>query len=158
MLARIPALAGHVDAAAKGKLVVDDDDLLVVRGGDGVMAVQLGVDALVRHPLHDGEEGPPPEQRLDRAGVPAEQENLQLRLTLDERVDEVAHRLARCLVMVQNDARVEVPADQQDLPPRIQHRAACHTEIFLRIDDDRHAIGLLDRQHSCPTFNDDLPC
>ena len=50
VLARVPAVAGHVDAAAEGEAVVDHDDLLVVRGGRRMGAVEPGVDARVPHP------------------------------------------------------------------------------------------------------------
>lgn len=41
MRTRIPAIDGHVDAAADGQRVVDDDDLLMMRRTDRMGAVEL---------------------------------------------------------------------------------------------------------------------
>ena len=50
MMPRVPAIAGHVDAAAKGEAVVDHDDLLVVRGAEGMGAVEADMDARMQRP------------------------------------------------------------------------------------------------------------
>jgi hypothetical protein len=41
VLARVPAVGGHVDPAAEGQRVVDDDDLLVMRARHRMRMVEL---------------------------------------------------------------------------------------------------------------------
>lgn len=56
MMACVPPIAGHVDTAAKGKTIIDHNDLLMVGSPGRVMAVQLHLYALVRHPFDGGKE------------------------------------------------------------------------------------------------------
>ena len=79
MRGRVPAVAGHVDAAAEGEAIVDHHDLVVVaRAGVGG-GVEPGVDALVGHPAHQGEQGRAAEQGAQRADVPAQQDRPRAR-------------------------------------------------------------------------------
>ena len=142
--ARVPASAGHVDPAAEGEAVVDADDLLVMRCAGRMVAVEFDVDAGLAHPLEDREERRAAHRGLERAEIPAQQIDLQLRLALEEPEHEVADglrltRLARAVGKA--DARVEVPADEHDPPLRPQHRRAQQSEIVIGVDDDREAVG-----------------
>ena len=137
MLGRIPAVAGHVDAAAEGQAIVDHDDLVMVRGAQRRGAVESRVDARMGHPAHQREDGGAAEQRAQRADVPAQQEDLEVGIALYQPKHEIAQGvgLARQPLFGQFDARVEVPADQHDAPPRLQHRLAAGLEVIARIDD-----------------------
>ena len=46
MRARVPAMAGQIDAAAERQLIVDHDDLLMVAGADGMTIVEPESDAV----------------------------------------------------------------------------------------------------------------
>jgi len=71
MRRRVPAVAGHVDAAAEGHAVVDHDDLVMMGGTDVRRAVEPCVDPPVRHPARQSEDRGSPEQRAQCADVPA---------------------------------------------------------------------------------------
>ncbi len=154
MLARVPAVAGHVDPAAKGEAIVDDDDLLVMRPRGRMMPVELGMDARMPHPLHHREQGRAAEQRLDRTGIPAEQEDLELGLAFDQPQDEGAERRRFAGAVdpgFELDPRIEIPADQHDPPLGVEHGDARLAEIFLRIDDHGHLVRAFDT----PAFGSD---
>jgi hypothetical protein len=71
---------------------------------------------------------------------------LQLGLTLRKPGEKRAERGRRAfgmLVIVEVHARVDVPADQHDLVPGLQHRPERMLIIILGIDDERRPPGLL---------------
>jgi hypothetical protein len=145
MLGRVPAVAGHVDAAAEGQAIVDHDDLVMVRGAQRRGAVEPRVDARMGHPAHQREDRRAAEQRLQRPDVPAQQEDFQLGIALHQPQHELAQRarLAREALVGERDAGVEVPADQHDALPRLQHRLAAGLEIGARVDDQPGACRRL---------------
>ena len=124
MLARIPAPDRDVDASAEGDGVVDDHDLLVVAGADRVDAVELQVDALVRHPIEDEERCRPATQRLKETEVPLEDMDVQLGPAIDEGIDEWPQHGGPVAVFLhgQLDPGVEIPTDEQDGPAGLDHR------------------------------------
>ena len=91
--ARVPAMAGQIDAAAERELVVDDDDLLMVRAADGMAIVEAEPDA-ARHPPAE----PPSRERIalervERAVVPGQDVAAQVRAPAgDEREQLVEPR------------------------------------------------------------------
>lgn len=147
MRTRVPALRGHVDPAAKGEAVVDRHDLLVMRRSGRVMGVELHMDARMPCPLPHGEQRLAAKDRLQRADVPAQQIQLQLRIALDQPVEEIADRLRPVDVHAiadQRDTRVEIPSDQHDALLRRGEGFARHAEIAVGVDDYRQAVRPLD--------------
>ena len=72
-------MAGQIDAAAERQLIVDDDDLLVMAGADGMMVVEAEAHAARRAPTE-----PPARQRfalerVERAVIPHQDVDTQLR-------------------------------------------------------------------------------
>jgi hypothetical protein len=51
MLARVSPVGGHVDTAAESDGVIDDDNLLMMRGSLRMRSIELEVDALARNPV-----------------------------------------------------------------------------------------------------------
>ena len=54
---------------------------------------------------------------------------------------EMDRRIVPAAGLVEGDAGVEVPADQQYLLSRLQHRLAQEPEIVAAVDDQRGAVG-----------------
>ena len=70
MVARVPTVSRQIDAAAKGQLIVNHHDLLVMAGAYWMVIIEFEADAAWHTPSH-----PPPRQRLtlereQRAVVP----------------------------------------------------------------------------------------
>ena len=145
MAARVPAVGGHVDAAAESEPVVDHHDLVVVAGTDRVRAIELEVDLVARRPAREPQHRRPASQQLDRAEVPLEDVDLQPRPVLGQPGQEGAQfrRSAVIGLVIEANPRVEVPADQQDLLLGAKHRLPGEVEIVGRIDDERGAFGAL---------------
>ena len=147
VIARIPAVGRHVDAAAEGQLVVDHHDLLVVRGTRRMGAVELEMDAPARHPVENGQRRRAAPDGHQRADVPFEHMDLDLRPVLVEPAQEGAElvrTLERFLLRLEGHAGVEVPADQIDAVPGRKDRLFRGDEIVGRIHDQREAIDMLD--------------
>ena len=118
MIAVVPAAIRHVDAAAKGQAVVDDDDLLVMAGAKRVAAVKGQVDLVGRHQL---------DLKRGQDGV-------------QEQADPVRKPVGGQAVPVafagqHLDLEIEIPADHHDHPLRLQQRLAQGAEIGLAVDD-----------------------
>src|SRR5690606_29256344 len=136
MLAAVPSPCRHVDAAAKGDAIVDHDDFLVMRRGKRMGAIQLEGNALVPFPAEDGEKSGAAEQRLDGARIPAQQSDLKVWRAVGEPENEIAEFLRPlACVITETDAGIEIPSDQIDAVPRLQHGLARHDEIISRIDN-----------------------
>ncbi len=58
----------------------------------------------------------------------------------DERAQAIG-RIVLAARLVERNPGVEVPADQQDLLLRLQHRLADEPEIIAAVDDERRAVG-----------------
>src|SRR5690606_2303158 len=144
MLAAVPSPCRHVDAAAKGDAIVDHDDFLVMRRGKRMGAIQLEGNALVPFPAEDGEKSGAAEQRLDGARIPAQQSDLKVWRAVGEPENEIAEFLRPlACVITETDAGIEIPSDQIDAVPRLQHGLARHDEIISRIDNERKALRRL---------------
>ena len=138
MLTRVPPVARHVDAAAKGEAIVDDDDLLVM-GSAGRMgsiearcgcgrATSICIRVKIVVPRNSVSDG---------ADIPAQQVDFQFGPALDQPEDEVAQllRAFRLALAAKMDAGVEIPADEHDPAFCRQHRQAAGPEIVVGIDD-----------------------
>ena len=144
VLARVPTVAGHVDAAAKCEIFVDRDQFLMMRSSRGMVPVELGVNPQVSHPFHDRQKSRASHQRLDRADVPTQQIDFEIRGTFDEPVQELTHAAGLAgqpLVGDQLDPRIEIPADEHDAAFGLQESFARMTKISVGIDDDRKPVG-----------------
>ena len=147
VMPRVPPLARHVDPAAECEAIVDHDDLLVVRTAGRVETVELGMDPRMLHPPRQREDVRAAHERLERADVPPQQEDLELGIALGEPIDEVADRLRLAGFTVRSDevdACVEIPADQHDPTTRLKHREPGVLEIVVGVDEHAHPGCLSD--------------
>jgi hypothetical protein len=146
MAARVPAAGGHVDAAAEGQIIVDHHDFLVMRSGGRVMAVQPHMDLRILQPLDQTQQGAPMGQRFDGAHIPAQNMHLQTGRALHQPAQKRADldRGAILHIAAQPDAGIEIPADQQDLLARLEHRGAGGLEVIIGVDNHRNLRRALD--------------
>ena len=145
--AGVPAAGGDIDAAGKGETVVDDHDLLVMRAAERVACVEPEGDLAVHEPADQHRPAEEPADRLQQAGVPAQDLDLQPRRAIDQPQHELAQAargLRSVFGMAKVDARVEFPADQHDAMFGGQHGGAHQPEIILGIDDDAGARRTFD--------------
>ena len=113
---RVPAVGRNVDPAAHRQPVVDDDDLLVMAAARPGASCRSGSRSpWSAHQRHSHSTDGGVEELLERAEIPLEDVDLPLGLFLGEAEEEAAQRFALAmLVGVERDARVEVPADDED--------------------------------------------
>jgi hypothetical protein len=143
MLAGIPAVGRHVDAAAEGERVVDHDDLLVVRCAGGMRAVELELDPLVRHPVQDDQRRRAAADLLQGAEIPAQDVDLQIGPVLHHPAQEAPQPVRHVGIAVgpvELDAGVEVPSDHEQAMGRLLGSRPHRGEILGGIDDHREAI------------------
>jgi hypothetical protein len=84
---------------------------------------------------------------LNAPVFPARHANLEFGFALDQPMHERAKGLgfARPVdARLQRNARIEVPADQQNAPSSTEHRNVRRPEIARRVDDHRHPFGAFD--------------
>jgi hypothetical protein len=147
VLARVPAVGGHVDAAAEGQGVVDDYDLLVVAGAGRMVGVEAEVDPLAPHQLQHQERHHLAGHRRQQRGVPLQDVDPQLWPFGRHRLQELAQfvrRLFPLAVRLQLDVQVELPADQHHRVPRLADRGLGRGEVARGVDDQRQPVGALD--------------
>ena len=72
MRARVPAMAGQIDAAAERELIVDDDDLLMVDAADGMAVVEAEPDASRHAPAEPPSRERIALERVERGVVPGQ--------------------------------------------------------------------------------------
>ena len=147
MLACVPAVAGHIDSAAEREAVVDDHDFLMMGRARRMGAIELHVNARMAHPLENRQQRRTSKQSFQRAEIPPQQEHVESGILLDQPVNERAH-IARSFVpigsSIQNDACVEIPADQHDPPASFQHSGAREAEVLVGVHDHRRTGCTLD--------------
>src|SRR5690606_34620659 len=150
VLARVPALVGHVDSAAHGELVVDHRYLLVMAAADRMRTVELEVDAPAPQPAQEVEHHCPARGNLERADAPLEDAHLERAAVAGEPGNKAAEPrrmlalpslLPPAAAVRQVDAGVEVPADQQDALARLEHRLLHQVEVLLGVDDHADPRG-----------------
>ncbi len=145
VIGRVPAVAGHVDTAAKSQAVVDHHDLVMVSRTGRRGGVEAGVDARMGHPAQHREQGRAAKQGAQRADVPAQQEDLQVGGTLDQPENEVAQgawfAVQTGLAAGKLYAGVEIPANQHDPPMRLQHPEPRRGKVFGSVDYQRGPCG-----------------
>ena len=134
MLRRIAAAIGHVDAADKGERIVDDDDLLVMRGIEGVRGIELDADARMLLPGRAEQERHHRARRMQNRDAPDEHAHFETRMLLDETAQQVAELWS---VIGQPDRVVEIPADDHDRAAGATERLFEMAEIIEAVDDHR---------------------
>jgi hypothetical protein len=133
MGAGVPAVPGHVDAAAHRKAIVDHRDLLVMAASQRMGGIELVANARMAPPADQVEHHRSAQQRLERAEIPFQHQHFQAAPAIGQPHHESAqprrgHALARqvppAAPVPDQDARVEIPADQVNALARRQHRIA----------------------------------
>ena len=154
MRAGVPAMARQIDAAAKGQLIVDDDDLLMVAGADRMMVVEAEAHAAVAC-----------------ATAAASASAARARACRPSRNPRSgcsnAARAARCVTnAISSSSRVgasvasragleidrgrDVPAENEDRVARVEQRASHQPEIVGGILDAVEASARSTRQQFLP--------
>ena len=127
MLACVPAIIRHVDAAAEGEHVVDHDDLLVVRGPGRVGAVEPELEAPGPHPVQQVERRRAARQCTQDTEVPLQHSDAQAGAASDKFRQERSEFLGQAfhrVIGIELDAGVELPTDEQDRVAGLQERSA----------------------------------
>jgi hypothetical protein len=115
VVAGVPALVGEVQAAHERELVVDHDDLLVVRSGDRVRVVEAKIDAAVGAPREARGRRDLAVDAEHHRVVPVEDLHLQPALAAREAVEEIGKDDGRLAFLpFEHRAAVEVPAQDHD--------------------------------------------
>ncbi len=139
-----PPAPGHVDAATERQCIVDDDNLLVMGRTGWMSAVQLEVDALVRHPVKDHQRRCASAKGIDGTEVPAKDVHLKFRPVLDHPRQELAQLVRNLRIIsrpVQCNTRVEVLTNQDDAVAGLLNRRPDGREIVCRVYDNGHLVG-----------------
>ena len=137
----VPPLHGQVHAAGKGETLVDDDQLLVMRGADRMLQVEGQVNAWMVFPVHGLKEAQRA-AREDRPFAPDQDPDLERVIVVDKAPEEGAERAGRAIAaLVEIDIGVEIPADDPDgAPGFLQHRLQL-LEIGVHIYQEEHLVG-----------------
>jgi hypothetical protein len=96
--AGIPSLDGQIDAAGEGKAVVDDDDLLMMRGVQRMMPIQLQGDSGMLLPVRTEQERLGVTRCVYQSTAPHQYANMKLGPPLDEPVEKFTERAAIAIV------------------------------------------------------------
>ena len=152
VLARVPASAGHIDAAAERQGIVHDHHLLMMRRASGMMAVEREADA-ARRELQTDRLNQLLAQLHEHRLVPLQDVERDVRGGPDDVLEEVAQpvrhpvrgeALGVALAGDHLQPQVEIPADHVDRPLRRTQRRPQVTEVVRPVDDHRQAIRALD--------------
>jgi hypothetical protein len=136
----VPSANGQVEAAGKCHVIVDDDDLLMMRRTGRQRVVEAKLD-LRRCPPLQGDEGPRfTLERVDDGKIPQQQLDRKIRAGAHQGAQEVAEGrrqavLGLAAVAHEAHAAVDVPTDDVDGTPGIAHGTSYGAEIFRRIDE-----------------------
>jgi len=139
---RVPTPDREVDAADERNRVVDHHDLLVVRGPDRMMVVEVKSESAVGAPAARVERKGLPGERVDHREVPVQHIDAQRAPAPGERVEEMAERARHPvggLTLHERRAAVDVPADDEDRALGPQRRGAKRGEVGLAVDQERDA-------------------
>src|SRR3546814_4315500 len=104
-------------------MIVEHSNLLVMAAPHGMRAVEAEADRARQSPAHDHRQDARHRELLEPAEIPAKDIDVAIGLVARESQQIVAERLALALVVGrERDARVEIPADEQDAYLRIRHQ------------------------------------
>jgi hypothetical protein len=152
----IPAAHREVDSSAIRDLVVDDDELLVMRGTEGKVAVEQYLGAIG----HSRPEDPPREQLaidgIEHRMVPQENPDLELRPALEQPTQQPADRdwsaVRGLAAALEPHAAVQLPAEYEDRPLRREQRGAQRLKVVRSIHEHGCTRGVLEPP-ACVTFD-----
>src|SRR3546814_7387017 len=97
-------------------------------------------------PAHDHRQESRNRELLEPSLIPAKDIDVAVELVARDSQQLVAERLALALVVGrERDARVEIPADEQDAFLRIRHQLFEQLIIIGGVDDHPRLVGALDR-------------
>jgi hypothetical protein len=141
----VPAANGQIDAAAVCDSVVDDDELLVVRGADGQVAVEHDLDALGLLSAEDPARKELPIDGVEHRVIPEQDADFELPAAFQEPLDQRTE-LDGCTVGRRRGA-FDARAAMQ-LPAEDEHRALCGEqrraqcgEVARGVDQHGRALG-----------------
>ena len=135
---RIPTANGEVESSGKRQGVVDHDNLLVMRGPDGVGTVQLEYQPGMRAPGEPVGGQPLTLERIDERKVPAEGVHLELGAAGQGVIQQLEQREGRgAFRMAHRRPAVDVPADDENALACPLHRVTKRREIGVGIDYER---------------------
>ena len=143
---RIPSIVGDVDAAAEGRVLVNDNDFLMVRASYGVMGIKLEMNPGMEIPSDQRLQSVEPQKGFERAGVPAQQIDFQIAVIAQQPVEIGSNpqRTFRCFDgVVHFHPLVEIPAEQHDPLLCLRQRLAHRAEIIFAVDQHCRPVGML---------------
>jgi len=117
---------------------------------DRMRRIELQVDRAVEEEADDVDDHRAASEEFERTKIPFEQLDLQIRRALDQPDHEGAEarrkhfaprQVPPAPAMAQPDARIEIPADQEDALPGLEHRVLDESEIGGGIDHDVRSTG-----------------
>ena len=153
MLRRIPAGMREIEAADERDGIVDDDDLLVVRRADRMLAVEPELEPAVRLPVELEHGQPLALERIHHREIPRQRVRAQTAARCRHCVQEVAERLRKAVVRAFGDEpqpAVDVPADDEDRMARGGDRPAHRAEIRIGVDQHGQPMRTLDAPAVAP--------
>ena len=148
VLGGVPAPDGDVEPAGEGDGVVDDDQLLVLRGAERHRVVEAEAHAARRIPA----EGIGGEQLalgcVEHGEVPEQQRDFEPRTLVDQRREKIRQPLGIAVLGAaaradQSGLAMDVPADDEGVALGFEQRRAHGAEIGRRVEDDGGAMRAL---------------
>ena len=147
---RVPPVGGEIAAAAEGDGAVHHQQLLVVARAQG-RAGEFEADSAAAEPPRRRPGGQVPAARDQHRHVPDQHPHVEVRPARRERakegpdlVGQLRPRRAILHARAEARARVEVPPQQQDRTPRLEHGVARRGEIRGAVEEERGPCGRLD--------------
>ena len=161
-------MAGQVDAAAEGKLIVHDDDLLMVRTADGMTIVEAEMDAAMSAPPQAPSGPRVALERVERRVVPDQDVAMQAWLLAGDEPEQLVEsrrfrlrlRLRRDFVRTrrgqQIHAREDVPAEDEHRAASAEQRLPDQPEIVGAVLHAVELVGALDAPAVLPRLDDGI--
>ena len=159
MVARVPTVSRQIDAAAKGQLIVNHHDLLVMAGAYWMVIIESEADAAWHTPSE-----PPPRQRftlerVQRTVIPDQDVDTQVRTPLRDKGDqriEPGRRVSTAEPGREVDGRGDIPTEDEHRVARFEQRPSHQLKIVSRILDTVKAIRAVEPP-AVPSGLDDRP-
>ncbi len=144
VLAGVEAAYGQVESADERQRIIDDDDLLVMRGRHRMIAVEGEAQAFVRVPaLPGGRQQGFALKREDEREIPAQQVDAQVRLALESGLEKRREPLfvITPVASAKSHAAVYVPAERDHAVFGGGDRFSHGAEIVDGVDGKAHRFG-----------------
>jgi hypothetical protein len=136
-----------VHPAHECDLVVDRDDLLVLRSTDRVARIEPEMHAPMRAPTELHQRQQLAVERIEHREVPFEHARVEPTVPRHERVEHRSQLVRQSEGIVRLDhprAAVDVPTDDLDRPLGRCERLGDRSVVVLAVDEECHARGRLD--------------